>query len=196
MTRNKTSLLTAAAFAGLFAAPTFATSDVYTIDPEHTSVIASWSHFGFSNPTATFHDVEGTIDFDYEMPENSSISVTLPVNTVDTYVEKLTNEFLGKDYFNVDMYPMATFESTRVIGKDNNNYEVYGNLTIHGVTKNVMFNAKLNKKGTHPMTKNETIGFDAHTEIQRSDFGLDKYVPNVSDSVDIRITTEAQVMDE
>ena len=68
-----------------------------------------------------------------------------------------------------------------------------GDLTIHGVTKPVTIDATLNRAAPHPMSKQPTVGFDGVLFIKRSDFGIGKYVPNVSDEVRIRITTEASV---
>lgn len=164
----------------------------YQIDPDHTSVVASWNHFGFSNPTATFDDASGTITYDSSDVAASSINVTIPISTADTYVEKLTEEFMTKNYFNTDKFPDATFTSTKVIDKSDGKLEVHGDLTIKGTTKSIVFEAMLNKQGQHPMTKKPAIGFDATTTIMRSDFGVDQYVPNVSDEVTLRITTEAQ----
>ena len=192
MMQYKKATIGLAMLSGLTALSATAEPMQYNIDADHTSVVASWEHFGFSHPTATFDDASGVITFDDENPQASSISVTLPVATVDSYVEKLTEEFLGKDYFNTDAYPDATFKSTKVVATGDNSFEVHGDLTIKGTTKQVMFEATLNKQGEHPMTKKQAIGFDAHTTIMRSDFGVDKYVPNVSDEVMLRITTEAQ----
>ncbi|CDL14967.1 putative exported protein [Klebsiella pneumoniae IS46] len=61
----------------------------------------SWNHFGFSNPTAYISDVSGKLAFDKENPEKSSVNVTLPVKTIDAHVKALTDEFLGKEYFDV-----------------------------------------------------------------------------------------------
>lgn len=177
-----------------FTAPAFAAADVYTIDPEHTSVIASWSHFGFSHPTATFSGADGTIHFDAQAPASSRISVTIPVETANTYSDKLNSEFMGEAYFHAEKYPTATFESTKVVPQADNTYQVHGTLTIKGISQPVIFHSTLNKRGTHPMTKNKAIGFDAKTEFKRSDFGLDEYVPDVGDTVSLQITTEAQVM--
>jgi polyisoprenoid-binding protein YceI len=167
-------------------------STTYTIDPTHTSVIATWNHFGFSNPTAAFSDVSGSITYDADKPSASSISVSIPVKTVDTFVPKLTDEFMAETYFDVSSFPTATFESTKVTSTGGDNYDVAGSLTIKGTTKLVVFKAKLNGIGPHPMTQKPAIGFDARTTIKRSDFGIDKYVPNVSDEVTLTITTEAQ----
>ena len=154
----------------------------YNLDPQHTSVVIAWNHFGFSNPTAYISDVSGKLSF---------VSVTLPVKTIDTHVKALTDEFLGKEYFDVKTFPEATFRSTKVESKGDNKYDVEGNLTIKGITKPVVLHATLNKQDMHPMVKKEAIGFDATGVIKRSDFKLDKYVPAVSDNVTITLSTEA-----
>ncbi|QJR82797.1 polyisoprenoid-binding protein [Alteromonas pelagimontana] len=177
---------------GLFCAGANAAPETYKIDPGHTSVIASWSHFGFSHPTAAFNGAEGTITFDADSPEDAKISVSMDVETVDSFVEKLNEEFLGKDYFDVESHPKATFKSTKVVAKGGDKYDVHGDLTIKGITKPVVMHATLNKQGKHPMNQKPTVGFDAEAEIMRSEFGLGKYVPNVGDKVKLRITTEAQ----
>jgi polyisoprenoid-binding protein YceI len=165
----------------------------YSIDPNHTSVIATWNHFGFSNPTASFSGVSGTISYDEKAPAKASVNVTIPVKTVDTKVEALTEEFLNEaDYFDVAKYPTATFKSTKVTAKGGNKFDVAGELTIKGVTKPVVFSATLNKQGEHPMSKKQAIGFDASTVIKRTDFNMGKYAPYVSDDVTLTITTEGQ----
>ncbi|WP_137165839.1 YceI family protein [Salinimonas lutimaris] len=179
--------LSAAVVTGALAKPV-----TYQIDPDHTSVVASWEHFGFSHPTATFDDASGSITYDSDDVSASSVNVTIPVSTADTYVEKLTEEFMTETYFNTDKFPDATFTSTKVVDKGDGKLEVHGDLTIKGTTKSIVFEAMLNKQGEHPMTKKPAIGFDATTTIMRSDFGVDQYVPNVSDEVTLRITTEAQ----
>ena len=138
---------------GLTAITAQAESKVYHIDPDHTIVNASWSHFGFSNPSAIFDNVEGTITFNENLPEKSSVMVTIPISDVTTFVDKLDKEFMNDKYFHVDQYPTATFKSERVEATGDNNYKVYGNLTIKGVTKPLTLTAKLNKMGSHPMTK-------------------------------------------
>ncbi|MCA6063088.1 YceI family protein [Thalassolituus marinus] len=165
----------------------------YTIDPTHTSVVVSWNHFGFSNPTASFSDASGSISFDEKTPQKASINVTIPVKTVDTKVAKLNEEFINEaDYFDVAKYPTATFKSTKVTAKGDGQFDVTGDLTIKDVTKSVVFNAKLNGMGEHPMSKKPAIGFDASTVIKRTEFNLGKYAPYVSDEVTLTITTEAQ----
>jgi Uncharacterized conserved protein len=165
----------------------------YKLDPDHTMVLFSWNHFGYSNPTADFGLGEGTLVFDEQHPANSSVEVTLPLARLDTHVPALDGHLKKADFLDADQYPTATFKSTAVQPLGDNKFKVTGNLTVHGVTRPVVLDATLNKIGPHPMTKAPSIGFDATASIKRSDFGVGAYVPNVSDELSIRITTEGSV---
>ena len=165
----------------------------YKLDPSHTMVLFSWNHFGYSNPTADFGLGEGTLVFDEQHPAASSVQVSLPLAMLDTHVPALDKHLKEPDFFNADKYPVVTFKSTAVQPLGGNKFKVTGKLTVHGVTKVVVLDATLNKIGPHPMSKAQSIGFDATASIKRSDFGMGAYVPNVSDAVNIRITTEGSV---
>ncbi|HET6555157.1 MAG TPA: YceI family protein [Dyella sp.] len=165
----------------------------YKMDPGHTMVLFSWNHFGFSNPTANLGVGEGTLVFDEKDPAKSSVDVTLPLSDLDTHVSKLDEHLKKADFFDADKYPSITFKSTKVQAVGGNKFKVTGDLTVHGVTKPVVLDATLNKSGEHPMMKTQTVGFDATATLKRSDFGVGAYVPNVSDEIKVRITTEASV---
>ena len=165
----------------------------YKLDPGHTMVLFSWNHFGYSNPTADLGLGEGTLVFDEQHPANSSVEVSLPLADLDTHVPALDEHLKKPDFLNADQYPVVTFKSTEVQPLGGNKFKVTGNLTVHGVTRPVVLDATLNKVGPHPMTKAPSIGFDATASIKRSDFGVGAYVPNVSDELSIRITTEGSV---
>ncbi|WP_201315032.1 YceI family protein [Dyella sp. EPa41] len=170
-----------------------ATPVTYKLDPGHTFVLFSWNHFGFSNPTANLGLGEGTLVFDEKDPAKSSVDVTLPLADLDTHVSKLDEHLKKPDFLDADKYPSITFKSTKVQAVGGNKYKVTGDLTVHGVTKPVVLDATLNKSGEHPMLKVPTVGFDAVATLKRSDFGVGAYVPNVSDEIKVRITTEASV---
>ncbi|WP_074013745.1 YceI family protein [Candidatus Sodalis sp. SoCistrobi] len=178
---------------GLLLASGFAQAktETYHLDPSHTSLVFSWNHFGFSNPTADFSDITGTIVLDDAAIENAKVDVTIPVKTVDTHVQALTDEFKGEKYFDQKQFPNATFHSTKIVSKGDKRYQVYGNLTIKGISRPVILDAVLNKQGEHPMAKKATVGFNATTTIKRSEFKMGQFVPNVSDDVTISISTEA-----
>ncbi|WP_266158198.1 YceI family protein [Dyella silvatica] len=181
--------------AGLLGAAVTAHADpvTYKLDPGHTNVLFSWSHFGFSNPTANFGLGDGTLVFDEKNPAKSSVEVTLPLANLDTHVAKLDEHLKKPDFFDADKFPSATFKSTKVQALGGGKFKITGDLTVHGVTKPVVLDAKLNKVGEHPMMKVQAIGFDATTTLKRSDFGIGAYVPNVSDEIKVRITTEGAV---
>ena len=184
-------LLSAAALLAFVTAPAFAGPVTYKLDPAHTNVLAQWSHFGFSNPFANFGQVEGAVVYDPDNVGNSSVQVTLPLSGLEAFSPKFNEHLRSADFFDAARFPNATFKSTRVEAAGEGKLKVTGELTIKDVTRPVVLDATLNKAGVHPMTKAPTIGFDATTTISRTEFGVGAYVPNVGDTVTLRITTEA-----
>ncbi|MEI7036634.1 YceI family protein [Fulvimonas yonginensis] len=183
------------AFAGLFAAAAAAHAApvTYRLDPNHTMVLFSWSHFGFSHPTADLHLGQGTLTFDPQHPEQARVEVSLPLDGLDTHAPALDEHLKKPDFFDAARYPVVTYRSTKVEPLGGNRFRVTGDLTVHGTTRPVVLEATLNKLGPHPMTKKASIGFDATGSLKRSDFGVSMYVPNVSDEISLRITTEGSV---
>lgn len=164
----------------------------YNIDPTHTQVQFTYSHMGFSNITGRFDQVESEFNLDTADLTQSSVSVTIPVASISTGVEKLDQHLLGADFFNAEQFPTATFKSTGVTAAGEGKLAVAGDLTIHGVTRPVVMDVTVNKIGEHPMAKVPAAGFDARFAIKRSDFGLGAYVPVVGDEVSLYITVEAR----
>lgn len=185
-------LLAAAALA-LATTVAFAAPLTYKIDPNHTDVIASWSHFGFSNPIAHFGKVDGFITYDPAKVGDSKVEVTIPLAGLNSHVEAFDEHLRSDDFFDAANHPNITFKSTSVKSAGKDKLAVTGDLTIKGITKSVTLDVTINKLGMQPMAKREAAGFEATTTIKRSDFGVGKYAPNVSDEVKISITTEAIV---
>ena len=165
----------------------------YTIDPTHTATVFTWNHFGFSTPSANFSDIQGTISVDNAKPANSAVNVTIPLSSLNTNVKALDDHLKAADFFDAEKYPNITFKSTKVQAVGQNKYKITGDLTVKNVTKPVVLDAVLNKQGVHPMTRAESIGFNATTSFDRSAFGVGAYVPNVGDKITVNITTEASV---
>lgn len=187
---RKTLLLTAllALSSTAFAAPV-----TYKLDPSHTDVIAQWNHLGFSNPSAHFGQVDGTLVYDADDVATSSVQVTLPLSGMNGFVEAFNRHLRSADFFEVEAFPTATFRSTSVEAVGEGKLKVTGDLTIKDITRPVVLDVTLNRIGEHPMAKRQTIGFDATATVLRSEFGLGMNVPAVSDEVKLRITTEALV---
>jgi polyisoprenoid-binding protein YceI len=169
-----------------------AESVAYRIDPAHTDVIAQWSHFGFSNPTAHFGQADGSIVYDADNVGASSVEVTLPLAGLNGYTAKFDEHLRSGDFFDAAAFPVATFSSTKVEAAGEGKLRVTGDLTIKDNTRPVVLDVTLNKVGEN-MGGQPAIGLDATTQIKRSDFGVGMYAPAVSDEVAIRITTEASV---
>jgi len=186
-------ILLAAALGFAFAGAAVAAPLTYKIDPNHTDVVAGWSHFGFSHPVAHFGKVDGTITYDPAKPAASSVQVTIPLDGLNSHVPDFDEHLKSADFFDAAKFPTITFKSTKVEAAGEKKLKVSGDLTVHGVTKPAVLDVTINKIGEQPMAKRAAAGFDATTTLKRSDFGLGKYAPNVSDEVSIRITTEALV---
>jgi len=179
----------------VFAAEGAPSAEKYDIDASHSEVVFGWNHFGFSNPTARFDKIEGSVLLDKADLTKSSISVSLPVEGLDTHVAKLDEALKSPDFFDAAKYPTITFKSTKVEKAGENGLKITGDLTVHGVTRQVTLDAKVNKIGIFEIPgvfKAPTAGFDATTVIRRSDFGVTKYVPAVSDEIPVRITLDAK----
>ena len=165
----------------------------YKLDPHHTMVLLTWNHFGYSNPTADIGIASGTLVYDQQDPAQSSVEVSMPLAKLDTHVKDLDEHLMKADFFDAAKYPVATFKSTHVEPLGDQHFKVTGELTVHGVTKPVVLDATLNKIGPHPMSKAQSIGFDATATLKRSDFGECAFTPMVSDEVRIHITTAGSV---
>lgn len=167
----------------------------YTIDPTHSFVTFSWNHVGFSTPSAVFKAVTGTIQGNQDFPEKSSVEASFPLRSLDTFVPLLNEHLLDSgDWFKTDKYPTVSFKSTGIKDADRKSqtFKLLGELSVNGVTKPVVLEARLNKVGQHPFYGNaDAAGFNATTTLKRSDFGVGAYVPVVSDELAVSITVEA-----
>lgn len=162
-------------------------SGQYQIEPSHTQVLFTLDHFGFTNFNGLFSGASGILELDAKNPAKSKVDIRVKTETVQTPVDKLNEELKGADWFDVAKYPEAHFVSTKVISQGKGAALVAGDLSLHGVTKPVTLKVKLHGTGVNPLSKAYTVGFDASTQIQRSDFGIKQYVPAVGDKVTLRI---------
>jgi len=164
----------------------------YTLEPRHSMGTIRWAHLDFSNPTAQFNEIEGTLEFDPAAPAKSSVMVTIPLSHLTSGVADLNEDLRSPTFFDLDKYPVATFTSTRVeTTAMPDHLKVTGNFNLRGVTKPVTLDVTINKVGTNPRLHLPAVGFEATTTLKRSDFGMGKYVPQVSDEVTIHITSQA-----
>lgn len=159
----------------------------YAIEPYHTQVMFALEHLGFSVFRGFLSGVSGTLSIDPARPTNAKLSVTVPISSIFTTSQKLNEELIGPDWFDVQHFPTATFVSTKITPGPNNIALVDGTLTIHGKTLPVTMQAHFHGAGKSMMSKGTAIGFDGRMALSRSAFGLGKGVPLVSDHVELTI---------
>jgi polyisoprenoid-binding protein YceI len=183
----------AAVTLGLAALQSPAAPVAYTVDTVHSRVTFYVNHLGFSNSVGAFHVAESTVLFDADNWARSSVDVRLPVDSLDLGDAKWQTHLLSADFLDSAQFPDIRFQSTSVEAVPGGQGKLHGNLTIHGVTKPVVLELRLNKAGEHPMRKTPAVGFTATTVVHRAEFGVAAYVPAVADDVEVRIEIEAYV---
>ena len=167
--------------------PKVVRAGTYKVEPRHTQVSFSISHFGFTDFSGFFSGASGTLQLDSSAAQGSVLEVSIPVSSVLTTVPVLNDQLKNDQWFDAAKYPNATFTSTNVtpIGKDS--ATITGDLTLHGVTKPITLNARLIGSGTNPLDKSFNVGFEAVGTIKRSDFGIKQLLPLLGDDVTLKI---------
>lgn len=168
-----------------------AAADTYAVDGGHTFPTFEYKHLGFSTMRGRFDKTSGTIALD-AAKKSGSADITIDVGSVSTGVAKLDEHLKSGDFFDAAKYPTITFKSSDFRFEGDTLTAVAGDLTIHGVTRPVTLAVSSLTCKDHPMKKVPSCGGDASATIKRSDFGIDKYVPAVSDEITLHIGIEAQ----
>lgn len=167
--------------------PSAVEAGTFQVEPIHTRVLFKVSHLGFTYWYGDFAGASGTLVIDPKHASNAKLDVSLPVASISSVNAKLDDELKGADWLDTAQFPTATFVSRKVTA-DKGHAEVLGDLTLHGVTKPVTLHVSFNGSGINPMDKAYTAGFEARGTIQRSAFGVSKYVPLVGDDVELIIS--------
>jgi polyisoprenoid-binding protein YceI len=166
-------------------------ADIYSLDPDHTQVVFTIDHLGYSRVTGTFHDLKGTISLDEKQPELSSVQVTIGTASVDTFSQARDEDLRSADYFDATKFPAMTFKSTKVRKRGLRGADVVGNLTLLGVARPVTLKVTFNRQAPDFLRGNKMVaGFTASATIKRSDFGMRAFLPLIGDEVDIAINAE------
>ncbi len=172
---------------GLLGAPARA-GDNYAVDPVHSSVTFMIPHLGISYVHGRFNEVSGQFVVDTDDPGKSTFALAIKIDSVDTNNKKRDDHLRGPDFFNAKQFPQLAFESTSVKAVEGG-YSVTGDLTLHGVKKEVTFALKGGKTAEFPKGT-KRIGFTSTLILKRSDFGMDKLLEAVGDEVHIAIGAE------
>lgn len=143
----------------------------WIFDTAHTNVNFSVKHMMVSKVKGAFEEMEGTVEGDPENLEGGSVSVTIQTGSITTNNKDRDNHLRSADFFDVENYPEITFTSTEIKQTDDGEYDVVGDLTVHGVTKEHTFKMEYNGTGKNPWGVT-VVGFEGETELSRKEFGL------------------------
>jgi polyisoprenoid-binding protein YceI len=164
----------------------------YRLDPVHTRVMFAISHAGFSHAIGTVSGSTGTVVFDPEDWTRARVDVRVPIARADLGDADWNKATLAKSLLDAEGHPEARFVSTRVEPVDTTHAKVHGDLTLRGVTREVVLDVTLNAVKRHPMPPfRRTVGFSATTLLSRADFGITAWKSVIGDEVELRIEAEA-----
>lgn len=164
----------------------------YTPDKWHTRIYFSVSHMGLSNFGGRFLEHEIEFMFDEDDFRNSSVEVTVPVSSIDTFSPELNSKMGSENFFDVEQFPTMHFVSRKIFNIDESQLQMKGDLTIKGVSLPITFDVTYNDKVLHPFYDLNNVGFSATARLDSRAYGVNS-LPDwmVASDVDIRIELEA-----
>ncbi|HET9305228.1 MAG TPA: YceI family protein [Candidatus Sulfotelmatobacter sp.] len=172
------------------AATAAAQAGTWQIDPNHSAAQFSVRHLGVSTVRGAFTKVSGTAKYDPADPSKTSLDATIDANSVDTRVEMRDKDLRSPHFLEVEKYPTITFHSKQAKAAGEGKVQVTGDLTIHGVTKQVVLDVDGPSAAIKDPWGNQRIGASATTKINRNDFGVSGAPGVVGDEITITIDAE------
>ena len=163
--------------------------DAYQIDASHSSFLFRVKHLGVSYSYGRFNESSGSFKIDSADPTKNSIALEVKTESIDTANVARDKHLKGPDFFNTVEFPAMTFKSTFFKKKDDGKYEVAGDLTIHGVTKQVSTEVELVGVGKG-MKGEQRAGWEATLVVNRTDFGMNYMPEGIGTEVTLRISVE------
>jgi polyisoprenoid-binding protein YceI len=165
-------VLIAAALSAMLSAATatHAQSTTWQLDPAHSNAQFSVRHLGISNVQGEFTKVTGSVNLDDQDISKSTVTATIDVNSLDTRVQHRDDDLKSDHFFDVAKYPTITFQSTKIVSTGQGTAKMTGNLTLHGVSKEVTFDVTGPTKVIQVMGTRR--GASATAKINRQDFGM------------------------
>jgi len=162
-------------------------ADAYRFDPGHTVASFRCGPLGFGWQAGRVTGANGAVVFDPDHPGDSRVEVSLDMSTLHMDWRASDGQARGSEFLDVMRYPTAAFKSRRVTITGDGTAEVTGDMTLHGITREVTLMAVIRR----PSSPGGPLGFSAHGHIRRSDFHIDGMTPLLGDMIDLRIEAEA-----
>ena len=185
-----------AGLAAVLSLPASAATSTWQIDPAHSEALFSIRHLAISTVRGGFSKIKGTVSFDDKDPSKSVVDVTIDVTTVDTREPKRDDDLRSDKFFDTTKYPTMSFKSTKVEQVSPGKLKVTGDLTLHGVSKEVVLDVEGPSAAIKDPWGNQRAAATATTKINRQDFGVkwNKALDNggmmLGDDVSITIDVE------
>lgn len=167
-------------------------SGTYAFDNQgaHQFIMFRISHLGYSWLYGRFNSFDGQFVYDADNPANSRVEVTIDTSSIDSNHAERDKHLRSEDFLNVDEFPEATFRSKRVVLDDDGEADIVGDLTLHGVTREVTLEAEMIGHGPDPWG-GYRMGFEAETELTLKDFDIpSEHLGPAAATVDIIISVE------
>ncbi len=161
----------------------------YSLDKAHARLSFESNHMGISFVDGIFKDFDATLVSKKADFSDAQITMTAQVKSIDTRVE-MRDEDLRKNFFETDKYPTITFKSKSFKKVSGNKYKLSGDLTMHGVTKPIVFDVVLNGSAESPFNHKTSYGFTISGKLNRSDYGVDYELNLVGDEVILKSNVE------
>lgn len=152
--------------------PALASATIWNIDPDHTNVGFKVRHLMVSNVKGSFEKHTGVVDINDKDITKSKVEVSIDTASINTNVQKRDEHLRSADFFDVAKYPTMTFVSKKVAKAGKNKLKITGDLTLHGITKQVVLNVEGPTAEIKDPSGNIRRGAVANTKINRKDFGL------------------------
>jgi polyisoprenoid-binding protein YceI len=144
----------------------------WNIDKVHSSIDFAVKHMMFSTVKGRFGEFSGEINLDDQNLPDSSVNVEIQTSSIDTRDAGRDGHLASPDFFDAEKFPTITFTSTNVEAAKGDEFKVSGDLTLHGITKQVVMTVEQTGRGMSPFGFPVT-GFSATTKISRKEFGLE-----------------------
>jgi polyisoprenoid-binding protein YceI len=174
----------------LLVASTAAAQEKWQIDPAHSAAQFSVRHLGISTVRGAFTKVSGSVMFDEANPSKDQVEATIDAASVDTRVEMRDNDLRSPNFFDVKKFPTITFKSKKVEGAGEGKLKITGDLTIRGVTKEVVLDVDALTPEIKGPGGNPRRGTSATTKVNRQDFGVSGAGTMVADEITITLDVE------
>lgn len=174
---------------GMAQADTHSGEYAFDTEGQHQFIMFKISHLGYSWLYGRFNEFDGQFTFDADNPENSSVSVTVQTDSVDTNHAERDKHLRSDDYLDVSKYPEATFKSTRIEKTGEETAKVHGDLTLHGVTREVVLDMEQIGYGDDPWG-GYRMGFAGSVEIEPENFGIEMNLGPTAEKLELILSVE------